>query len=167
MSMPIASMSALVIAGDAGANVGFLLLTQCHGRGIGKMGECNDYGIEMPFYAGGGRRDGNMRMSVNGGARRPSFPPGLAVPARRRRRVFVPLLGHALFPFPRRSCRLVEPLRDPTRRRHGVAMLGLVSTRPNLQTHAATLRTLQDAARPAHRPASPDAPRRGRRLSPY
>src|SRR5215470_3255903 len=72
-----------------------------------------------------------------------------------------------LFPFHAVQVGWVEPLRDPTRRRHGVAMLGLVNTRPNLQTHAATLKTLQDAARPAHRRASPDAPRRGRRLSPY
>src|SRR5262249_42542693 len=84
-----------------------------------------------------------------------------------------------LFPFHAVQVGWVEPLRDPTRRRHGVAMLGLVNTRPNLQvsrrktwitaTSAAMtiIRTPQDAARPAHRRAAPDAPRRDRRLSPY
>src|SRR5262249_56990045 len=82
------------IAGDARANVLLLLSGQRLGLGIGKMRERNRRHVEVRLDEGGGLRDRDVRVDVDGGALRPDLASRLAVLARRGRRVLVPLLGH-------------------------------------------------------------------------
>ena len=86
----------LVVAGDPGTDILVLLLAQCLRRGVGKMAERDCRGIEMRLYERRRLRNRHVGMDVDGGARRPYLAPGLAVPARGRALVFVPLLGHAI-----------------------------------------------------------------------
>jgi len=85
---------ALVIAGDARAHVRVLLLGERLGLGIGKMRERNRRHVEVRLDEGGGLRDRDVRMDIDGGALRPDLAARSAVLARRGRRVLVPLLHH-------------------------------------------------------------------------
>jgi hypothetical protein len=85
---------ALVIAGDARANVLVLLSGQRLGLGIGKMRKRNRGHVEVRLDEGRGLRDRDVGVDVDGGAFRPDLAARIAVLARRSRCVLVPLLGH-------------------------------------------------------------------------
>ena len=88
---------ALVIAGDARADVLFLLLAQRLGLGRGEMRKRDRRHVEMRLDEGGGLRNRDMGMDVDGGALRPDLAPRLAVLAGRGRLVLVPLRRHFRF----------------------------------------------------------------------
>ena len=91
---------ALVIAGDARADVLFLLLAQRLGLGIGEMRQRDRRHVEMGLDEGAALRDRDVGMDVDGGALRPDLAARLAVLARRRRLVLVPLRRPLSAPFP-------------------------------------------------------------------
>src|SRR5579871_6537954 len=77
------------------ANIGFLLLVQRLGFRIGEMGQRDGRQVEMRLDKFGRLRHRDMRVNIYGRAFRPHVAPRLAVLARSRRAVLVPLFGHA------------------------------------------------------------------------
>ena len=85
---------ALVVAGHAAADVGFLLGVDLLGFGRGEMRERNGRDVEMRLDEDGGFRHGDMGVGVDGDALRPRLASRLAVFARRSVRIFIPDRRH-------------------------------------------------------------------------
>ena len=75
------------------ANIGFLLLIQRLGLGIGEMRKRDRRPIEMRLDEFRRLRHADMGMDVDGDAFRPRLAAGPAVAARGGRGIFIPLLG--------------------------------------------------------------------------
>src|SRR5262249_1926380 len=94
-----------VIVTDPGANVGFLLLTERSGLGIGEMRQRYRCPIKIRFDEFRRRRHGYVAMHVGGLPLRPQPPPRPARAARGVSTIFVPLLRHAYPSLTRRTRR--------------------------------------------------------------